>query len=199
MKKKKSVQENSRNGARRASSPSMLRCSRCGQPAEERDKFCAECGLFLRDAYVDHRLLQALIEERDGYSREARQQLEHLLQSEPKRVLANHLLGTFYFHQGTLDLAVERYQAAVAEAPSFVLAHYDLEVAWYHRGNMPHAIRAFRRCLEIDPNYNAAQRSAEHALQLLLSSKLRLGWATRSMIGFPVALQRRRINRSLGE
>ncbi len=157
MNKKKSIRKSkSENVTRRASSSSVLRCSRCGQPAEERDKFCAECGLFLRDAYVDHRLLQALTEERDGYSREARQQLERLLQSEPRHVLANHLLGTFYFHQGTLDRAIECYQTAVAEAPSFVLAHYDLGVAWYHRGNMPHAIRAFRRCLEIDPNYNAA-------------------------------------------
>ena len=120
------------------------------------DKFCAECGLFLRDAYLDHRILHALVEEKDGNSREARQQLERLLQSEPDNVLANHMLGTFYFHQGTLDLAIERYQKAIAAAPTFLLAHYDLGVAWYHRGNMPQAIRAFRQCLEIDPNYNAA-------------------------------------------
>ena len=135
---------------------SAMRCSRCGYCAGELDKFCAECGLFLRDAYIDHRLLRALAEERDGHSRNARQQLEYLLQAEPKHVLANHLLGIFYFHQGMLDLAIERYQKAVEEAPGFVLAHYDLGVGWYHRGNMPNAIRAFRRCLEIDPNYNAA-------------------------------------------
>ena len=154
--KKKPARKATKSAVRSTQPQLTLRCSRCGQPAAKDDKFCAECGLFLRDAYLDHRLLLALVEEKDGHSREARQQLEHLLQAEPNHVLANHMLGTFYFHQGTLDLAIERYQIATAAAPTFVLAHYDLGVAWYHRGNMPEAIRAFRRCLEIDPNYNAA-------------------------------------------
>jgi len=149
MKKRKAVRKiaNNRVAARDDSAVPPLRCPRCGRPAGERDKFCAECGLFLRDAYVDHRLLLALVEEKDDHSQKARQQLERLLQSEPDHVLANHVLGTFYFHQGTMDLAIERYQRAVAAAPRFVLAHYDLGVAWFHRGNMPQAIRSFRRCL----------------------------------------------------
>ncbi len=134
----------------------LLRCSRCGREADSQDKFCAECGMFLRDAFVDKRLLLALVHEKEGRSRDARRELERLLELEPDNVLANHLLGTLYFHQGTLELAIERYEAAVAAAPKFVLGHYDLGVAWYHRGNMPEAIRAFRQCLEIDENYNAA-------------------------------------------
>jgi tetratricopeptide (TPR) repeat protein len=133
-----------------------MRCTRCGHLAGESDKFCAECGLFLRDAHVDQRLLLAMEHEREGRHREARRELERLLDNEPDHVLGNHLLGTMYFHQGTLDLAIERYQKAIAGAPRFVLCSYDLGVAWYHRGNMPEAIRAFRRCLEIDPHYNAA-------------------------------------------
>lgn len=133
-----------------------LRCTRCGRVAAPADKFCAECGMFLRDAFVDHRLLTALNHEKVGRSRNARLDVERLLDSDPGNVLGNHLLGTLYFHQGMLDLAIERYQKAVAEAPKFVLCHYDLGVAWYHRGNMPEAIRAFRHCLEIDPGYNAA-------------------------------------------
>lgn len=115
-------------------------CRRCGHSPAPTDKFCAECGLFLREAYVDQRLLLALVHEKEGRSREARQELERLLDAEPDHALANHLLGTLYFHQGTLDLAIERYQRTVAAAPTFVLAHYDLGVALYHRGNMPEAI-----------------------------------------------------------
>ena len=44
-----------------------MRCSRCGRTAEATDKFCAECGMFLRDAFIDHRLLQALVYEREDF------------------------------------------------------------------------------------------------------------------------------------
>lgn len=137
-------------------SADLLRCTRCGREAGAQDKFCAECGMFLRDAFVDERLLLALHYEKEGHSRDARHELERLLEVDPNSVLANHLLGNLYFHQGTLELAIERYEAAVAAAPEFVLGFYDLGVAWYHRGNMPEAIRAFRRCLQIDEHYNAA-------------------------------------------
>ena len=133
-----------------------LRCTRCGREAAPEDKFCAECGQFLRDAFVDQRLLLALVHERHGRSRDARRELERLLELDADNVLANHLLGTLYFHQGTLELAIERYHKAIDNAPEFVHCHYDLGVAWYHRGNMPEAIQAFRRCLELDPHYNAA-------------------------------------------
>ncbi|MEJ2482815.1 MAG: tetratricopeptide repeat protein [Gemmatimonadota bacterium] len=133
-----------------------MRCSRCGHEAAETDKFCAECGMFLRDAFIDHRLLHALVPEMEGRHREARRELERLVESDPGNAIANHLLGSVYFHQGTLDLAIDRYRKALELAPEFVLASYDLGVAHYHRGNMPEAIAAFRRCLEIDAHYNAA-------------------------------------------
>lgn len=133
-----------------------MRCPRCGREAAEDDKFCAECGMFLRDAFIDHRVLDALALETEGNHRDSRLQLERLVESDPENALAHHLLGTVHFHQGTLDLAIERYRRALELAPSFVVCSYDLGVAHYHRGNMPEAIRAFRRCLELDPHYNAA-------------------------------------------
>jgi tetratricopeptide (TPR) repeat protein len=151
----------------------MMRCARCGREAAETDKFCAECGMFLRDAWVDRRLVSPLALESEGRHREARRELERLVESEPDHVLANHLLGTVHFHQGTLDKAIECYTHALALAPRFVLCSYDLGVAHYHRGNMPAAIRAFRRCLVIDPHYNAAHYrlaiSLFHAGQLELA------------------------------
>src|SRR5438552_3274021 len=131
--------------------PMLIRCSRCGHAAGEQDKFCAECGMFLRDAFVDQRLLLALVHERDGRSQESRRELERLLIADPENVLANHLLGNLHFHQGTLDQAVRYYKQAVALAPGFILGHYDLGVAHYHRGDMPAAASSFCRCLEIDP------------------------------------------------
>jgi len=156
-----------------SASRDQLRCTRCGRLANEEDKFCAECGLFLRDAFTDQRLLLALVHEKNGHSREARRELERLLEVEPDNVLANHLLGNLYFHQGTLDLAIERYEKALEHAPRFVLGHYDLGVARYHRGNMPDAIRSFRKCLEVDPHYNAAH----YRLALSLFHVGRLGSA----------------------
>jgi len=131
-------------------------CSRCGCDFHPQDKFCAQCGAFLRDAWVDHRLLFALTLERDGRSSEARLELERLLQSEPDHVLANHMLGNLCFHEGVLLEAIRYYERALAGAPHFARGYYDLGVAWYHHGDMPEAIRAFERCLQVDPHYNAA-------------------------------------------
>ena len=36
-----------------------VRCPRCGKLSATADKFCAECGRFLRDASIDQRLLLA--------------------------------------------------------------------------------------------------------------------------------------------
>ena len=133
-----------------------MRCTRCGHEAADTDKFCAECGFFLRDAWVDHRLLHTMVLEIEGKHRDSRRELERLVEAEPDNVLANHLLGNVYYHQGTLDLAIERYEHALKLAPKFVECSYDLGVAYYHRGNIPKTIAAFRRCLELDRNYNAA-------------------------------------------
>src|ERR1035438_4392478 len=133
-----------------------VRCPRCGKLSATADKFCAECGRFLRDASIDQRLLLAAVHEREGRGREARQELQHLLDAEPDNVLGNHQLGNLLFHEGLLDQAIEHYRRAVTASSTFVLAYYDLGVAYYHRGNMPEAAVAFRRCLDINPNYNAA-------------------------------------------
>src|ERR1039457_4648752 len=125
-----------------------VRCPRCGKVGATTDKFCAECGHFLRDASIDQRLLLALVHEREGREREARQELQHLLDAEPDHVLGNHQLGNLLFHEGLIDLAIEHYRRAVTASTTFVLAYYDLGVAYYHRGNMPEAAAAFRRCLE---------------------------------------------------
>jgi tetratricopeptide (TPR) repeat protein len=132
------------------------RCTRCGKVPLQQDKFCSECGGFLRDAWTDHRLLLALVHERQGRSREAQKELERIIELEPDHVLANHTLGTLYFHEGMLDRAIEKYQVALRSAPEFVLGHYDLGVASYHRGNMIEAAAAFSRCLAINPDYKAA-------------------------------------------
>jgi tetratricopeptide (TPR) repeat protein len=114
-----------------------VRCPRCGKLSATADKFCAECGRFLRDASIDQRLLLALVHEREGRGKEARQELQHLLDAEPDNILGNHQLGNLLFHEGLLDQAIEHYHRAVKASSTFVLAHYDLGVAYYHRGNMP--------------------------------------------------------------
>src|ERR1022692_2180925 len=111
-----------------------VRCPRCGNLSATADKFCAECGRFLRDASIDQRLLLAAVHEREGRGREARQELQHLLDAEPDNVLGNHQLGNLLFHEGLLDQAIEHYRRAVTASSTFVLAYYDLGVAYYHRG-----------------------------------------------------------------
>jgi len=104
-------------------------CGRCGHIVGAADKFCSECGFFLREQFIDQRLLLALVHEREGRSEEARHELQRLLDAEPNHVLANHLLGTFFFHQGSLEPAIHHYEIALAGAPGFVLGYYDLGVA----------------------------------------------------------------------
>jgi len=132
-----------------------MRCTRCGREAAESDKFCAECGMFLRDAWAEQRLLAPMLLESEGKHQDARRELERLVQTQPS-ALAWHCLGTVHMHQGTLNRAIECYRKALDLAPRFLLCWYDLGVAYYHRGNMPASIAAYRRCLELDPHYNAA-------------------------------------------
>jgi tetratricopeptide (TPR) repeat protein len=133
-----------------------MRCHRCGHVPTDTDKFCAECGVFLRDAFVDARLQLAHHYEREGRMREARREVERLLEATPDHALALHLLGSMKAHQGLLDDAVALYRSALRVAPRFARCEYDLGVAAYHRGNMREAADAFRRCLETDPHYTAA-------------------------------------------
>ena len=102
---------------RRARESVTMRCTRCGREAAESDKYCAECGMFLRDAFVDRRLLAPLVLQTEGKHREARRELERLVAMEPENALANHLLGSVHFHQGTLDQAIECYQRAIRAGP----------------------------------------------------------------------------------
>jgi tetratricopeptide (TPR) repeat protein len=147
-----------------------LRCGRCGQRAPARAKFCSECGSYLREQFIEQHLLLALAHEREGRGKEARQELLNLLDADPNHVLANHLLGSFYFHEGSLEPAIHHYEISLAGAPKFVLGYYDLGLAWYHRGNMLEAAKAFQRCLEIDPGYKAAHYRL--ALALFHSGRL---------------------------
>jgi tetratricopeptide (TPR) repeat protein len=133
-----------------------MRCTRCGREAAEADKYCAECGMFLRDAWVDQRLLSPMLLESEGKHQDARRELERLVEMQPQSALAWHCLGTVHFHQGTLNRAIDCYRKALDLAPRFLLCWYDLGVAYYHRGNMPASIAAYRHCLEIDAHYNAA-------------------------------------------
>jgi len=47
-----------------------MRCTRCGHEAAATDKFCAECGLFLRDAFADHERQEAVSPDLHPHSRQ---------------------------------------------------------------------------------------------------------------------------------
>ena len=132
-----------------------LRCPRCGHLAAEGDKFCAECGMFLRDAFVDQRLLLAMVHEKEAAARMHGASSSGFWRS--SRIMFSPIIswGSCTSTRGPSS-SRSSVTKALSAAPEFVLGHYDLGVAWYHRGNMPRAIRAFRRCLEIDEHYNAA-------------------------------------------
>ena len=55
-----------------------MRCTRCGHVGGEKDNFCSDCGAFLRDAFIDEKLLFALQQQTEGNDKEARRALERL-------------------------------------------------------------------------------------------------------------------------
>ena len=67
--------------------PGLSRCQRCGYDFQPQDNFCAQCGAFLRDPWVDHRLLLALTLERDV------RELSRLRQGHMLRALLDRLAG----------------------------------------------------------------------------------------------------------
>ncbi len=134
-----------------------MRCTRCGREAAETDKFCAECGMFLRDAWVDQRLLLAAARSRARASTRRRaaswSAWWRCSRAAPWLALSrHHALPPGHAQPGDRLLPqVTRPGTAASCCAGTTSAWRTTTGATCRRPSTP-----IRRCLEIDPHYNAA-------------------------------------------
>jgi Flp pilus assembly protein TadD len=95
--------------------------------------------------------------------REARRELLHLLESEPRRAAAHHDLGFIDYSEGRFDRAEAAYRRAVELAPSSHEALHGLCISLVRLGRCAEAARACERCLELRPAAAACRSSLRGA------------------------------------
>jgi tetratricopeptide (TPR) repeat protein len=70
-----------------------------------------------------------------------------------------HNLGVIAGSRGQAEIAIDRFDAAIAAEPNYAAAHYNRAVACRALGRTPEAIRGFSRTCAIDPGHYEAHRA----------------------------------------
>ncbi len=83
---------------------------------------------------------------------EARQQLKHCVEIDPKNFEANFQLGLSYKAQGETEKAAEYFEAAVRDAPNYAPALRDLGAVYLQSGAESKAQIALEKAVAIEPN-----------------------------------------------
>ena len=83
---------------------------------------------------------------------EARQQLKHCVEIDPKNFEANFQLGLSYKTQGETEKAVEYFEAAIKDAPNYAPALRELGAVYLQSGAETKARTVLEKAFAIDPN-----------------------------------------------
>jgi Tfp pilus assembly protein PilF len=95
--------------------------------------------------------------------REARRELLHLLESDPRRAAAHHDLAFIDYSEGRFDRAEAGYRRAVELAPDSHEALHGMCISLVRLGRCAEAARACERCLEVRPGADACRTSLRGA------------------------------------
>jgi tetratricopeptide (TPR) repeat protein len=106
----------------------------------------------------------------EGRLREAAEEHEAALATDPKLVQAHVNLIRLYAELGQPGRAEEHYRAALAVDPNLAELHHNLGVLLIGQGRNAEAMDAFRRAVELNPAYTDAQNNL--AYLLMTSGKL---------------------------
>ena len=105
-------------------------------------------------------LIQLIIDNfSNGKKKEAIIEIEALTKNYPLVPLLFNVSGSFYQSTGQLDLAVKKFEQALALKPSYAEAHYNLGVTHRGLGQIEEAIKSYKNALSIkntfpDAHYN---------------------------------------------
>jgi tetratricopeptide (TPR) repeat protein len=106
----------------------------------------------------------------EGRLREAAEEHEKALATDPKLVQAHVNLIRLYAELGEPGRAEEHYRQALAVDPNLAELHHNLGVLLIGQGRNAEAIDAFRKAVELNPAYADAQNNL--AYLLMTSGKL---------------------------
>ena len=125
----------------------MTKCPRCDAANAARNKFCAECGMNLRESGAAVHMDRGYLAIRRGDVDEAVKEYREALRIDPSDSRAHRELAAIYYHRDMLPEALEENKRAVELDPEFGIAHYELGTAYYRLGMFDEATAAYEAAL----------------------------------------------------
>jgi len=89
----------------------------------------------------------------------ARQQLEKILEMDPRSAVAVRALGVIHARRQDYDRAIECLEKAVRIDPDHAPTHYRLGMAYDNRKRYDQAVEAFKQAIRLDPRYAKAYQA----------------------------------------
>lgn len=93
------------------------------------------------------------LEEREP----ARADFDAALHLRPDYAPALTNLGNLLLEEGNVDMAIARYQSAIAADGDYAVAYLNLSVAYKRAGRIAEAVRALRRAQRLEQRANASR------------------------------------------
>jgi tetratricopeptide (TPR) repeat protein len=109
-----------------------------------------ELGKLIADAVMHHRA---------GRLAQAEAAYLAVLNVAPGHPAALHNLGVIAGTRGQPDVAIDRFDAAIAAEPNYAAAHYNRAVACHALGRIEEALLEFSRACAVDPGHYDAHRA----------------------------------------
>jgi tetratricopeptide (TPR) repeat protein len=106
----------------------------------------------LNENYIETRIQEAILLEREGNGEEAKNKLEKILEDFPFHVEANFNLGRIYFGEGEVDKAIPYFERAILVFPNHSNSLYSLGLCYEKKGDKEKALEYFNKVLELNPN-----------------------------------------------
>jgi len=89
----------------------------------------------------------------NGQIQEALDSVGALIKDYPNEALLYNVSGACYAGLGQLDIAVKRYEKALAIKPDYAEAHYNLGFSLHRLGQLNAAVRSYKKVVAIKPDY----------------------------------------------
>ncbi|MCZ6637344.1 MAG: tetratricopeptide repeat protein [Alphaproteobacteria bacterium] len=107
---------------------------------------------------------RGLQEHQAGRLREAKKVYQQVLNAEPDRADANHLLGVLAHQMGDAEIAVRLITRAIESDPGVAGYHGNLGYALHALGRLDEAMTHYQEALAIDPDFAEAHMNLGNAL-----------------------------------
>ena len=103
----------------------------------------------------------------NGQIQEALDSVGTLIKDYPDNEIIYNISGACYASLGQLDIAVKRYEKAIAMKPDYAEAHNNLGVTLQELGQLDAAVKSYEMALTIKPEYAEAHNNLGNAFKEL--------------------------------